>query len=132
MSLLEVFDRLELTRVEFFIKEGSSIIVEAVESLDDTVDQTIFRELRETGTGMTAGTNAEMIHGLGSEVALIAHRLHDALIDRAHPLSPLSCHIYGGSVSNHMLTDMYSIATKSYESCDGSLTYDCKSLGSYL
>ncbi len=132
MSVLDILDWFEFARVEFLVKKIPAVVVESIEALCDSVNQPVFRKFGKPKACMATGANVEVFHSLRREIPFITHRFHDALINWAHPLGPLSYHIYGGAISSHRFTDTYENVTKVFETGGVSLSDDCKSLGNYL
>ena len=100
--------RLELGSVEFLVEVSTPLVGETVQPLDfsDPLSQTIPRKRRHSHTRVATGTHAKILDGLRREVPLVAEMLHDALVNRAHPVGALSNHSPGCACSAHESTDI--------------------------
>ena len=101
----QIVDGIEFAGIEFLVQEGTAIVREAIETSPQTFDEAVFREFRQPVARVVSGGNVErLVECMGCEIPLISHRLHDALVDRAHPLRALSNHIFCSCGSAHIGT----------------------------
>jgi len=105
---------LKFGRVKLLVQERLPLISEAVQTARDALNQPVLRQRREAVAGVALGCDIEVSNGSGREISLVAHRLKNALVDRAHPVSPLSYHASLLRCETHMSTDMSSYGANTF------------------
>lgn len=110
---MSVNNRLEVTGVKLLIEKRDSIVGQPIQPTGDFLDKAVFGQGRKSVISVAVAGNPKVVNRSWGEVAFVSHQLKDALVDGAHPVSPLP-HNWGVGCAHHNRTGYESYGADGY------------------